>query len=162
LTANQRELGKPLRRSHHGGPRRSSRAQRRRTRAVTQHSQLSYEGAGADGGDRFAIDLDVEDAVEEEEHLTTRLALLDERLAPSKLPPAQPGTAAKGDPVELVLKLVTIPRRVVLNLRPTAERRAPSTDTGSRYDCKGRSESTVEPPALGSPFPRRQTGTAPA
>ena len=55
--------------------------QRRGALAAFEHGSLAEHRAGAELGDRLAVDLDRQDAVEQEEQLGARCTLLDQELA---------------------------------------------------------------------------------
>ena len=67
-------------------------------------AKLAEDGAGGHAGDRLAVDLDVQEAVEQQEHVAPRLALLDERLANLEPLTRQPGVEHQGDAGQLVLE----------------------------------------------------------
>ena len=61
-------------------PARCQGAERGRARAFFDHRPLSHDRSGAYLRDRLAIDLHLKSAIEHEEHLVTRLTLLDQRV----------------------------------------------------------------------------------
>src|SRR5207253_9742367 len=69
------------------------RPQGRRAEAALEQRSLAQDGARADFGDRLAIGLDRQHAVEQEEQLFARLPLLDQRLAGGELAELGPGAA---------------------------------------------------------------------
>src|SRR5205085_1147616 len=68
-------------RADHRDARRADRAKGRRTTPVSERRTLAEDCAGANLRDDLAVDLDVENPVQEDEEIATALSLLDERLA---------------------------------------------------------------------------------
>src|SRR5436190_17863646 len=66
---------------HDGHANRRLRPDRRRPLAAFEQRTLAEQGAGADLSHGVAVDLDIDDAVEEQEELPAFLALLDQRIA---------------------------------------------------------------------------------
>ena len=84
---------------------------------VAEHSELAEHGAGTDLGDRLAVDLDLQHAVEEHEHVGAGLALFDHALARNQAAPFELRAAAsQHDLVELVLELAAGPRGLLERL----------------------------------------------
>src|SRR6476619_6088887 len=79
-------------RADHGHTGRANSPQRRGAAAVAEHGTLAEDRARADLGHDLAVDLDVEDAVQQYEQLAAGIALLDQRLA------AQAAAAKAGVP----------------------------------------------------------------
>src|SRR2546423_7108351 len=61
----------------------------RRSLAAFEQRALAEQGAGADLGHRIAVDLDVDDAVEEQEELSAFFALVHERMALLEIAPLE-------------------------------------------------------------------------
>src|SRR2546423_7198081 len=68
-------------RRDHGNAQRRRRQQGRRPLAALEQRPLAKQRAGADLGDHVAVDLDVNDAVQEQEELAALVALLHKRIA---------------------------------------------------------------------------------
>src|SRR5256885_10784077 len=76
-------------RGHDGHANRGLCPDGRRSLAAFEQRALAEQGAGADLGYWIAVDLDVDDAVEEEEELSAFLALVHERVALLEIAPLE-------------------------------------------------------------------------
>src|SRR2546430_6422278 len=76
-------------RRHDGHPNRRRCPDGRRALAALEQRALAEQGPRADLGDRVAVDLDIDDAVEEQEELSALLALGHQRLALLEVSPLE-------------------------------------------------------------------------
>src|SRR5215212_393819 len=109
-TPSARELRQPraadARCRQHRNARGSGGAQCRRPSAVAEQRELAEHRAGADLRDDPTVNLDVEYAVDEQEHVRAALALLDERVTRPQAAPAEARAGAERDRVELCVEWI--------------------------------------------------------
>ena len=77
----------------------------RRSLAAFEQRAFAEQGAGTDLGHRVAVDLDVDDPVEEQEELSAFLALVHERLALLEVAPLELLARAHDRRGELTLEI---------------------------------------------------------
>src|SRR3954462_2421068 len=98
-------------RGHDDRPHRRRRVHRRLALAALQECHLAQQRARTELGDLLAVNLDVDDAVQDQEQLATLVALLDQLLTGVERPPLELRATAHDRCAQLALELQLDSRR---------------------------------------------------